>query len=92
MNRFESRRKLWDAMTHVPLRDERDLLARVGVRYLCCTGPYFVLLWIIGLWRDKSELSLGMLAFGCIPLLGALVDWHRLASASPRLADASAPE
>ncbi|HEX8523875.1 MAG TPA: hypothetical protein VF669_16595 [Tepidisphaeraceae bacterium] len=71
---------LWQSMTTtIPLVNSRDVLARIGVRCVWCTLPYFafILAWAV---FDPSRsvatpLSFFMLA---LPILGGLLDSYRI--------------
>ncbi len=73
----------WQVLTKtVPLEEERDILARIGLRFLWCTGPYFlfVIIWFAFVTNRNSPLTelWPSLFFLAIPFLGGLNDWRRL--------------
>ena len=66
----------------LPLENNRDVLARVGFRFLWATAPYFVFAYLlkIGPFADGgSSLQRFLAAFiFVIPILGGLLDSWRL--------------
>jgi hypothetical protein len=71
---------VWHWLTKkLPLDDDRDVMARIGFRYVWCTLPYFAA-------------ALGMAAFGVttlllsplsvvplvVPIAGGILDWWRV--------------
>ena len=66
-----------------PLENSRDIMARIGVRFVWCTGPYFLFAIVIATLGDNrlftSWLTLFMLA---IPFVGGLIDSYRLSRPS----------
>lgn len=77
---------VWQSLTKTfPLEDERDLMARIGVRFVWGTGPYFLVALLLSMFGYdnllRPWLSLWILA---IPFLGGVIDWRRLNSRSKR--------
>ncbi len=71
---------IWRWLTKkLPLEDNSDIMARVGFRFLWCTGPYFLVAIVLFRFGSgtllASRLSMFILA---IPFIGGVVDWHRL--------------
>ncbi len=64
----------------IPLDNERDMMARIGLRFLCCTGPYFLIAIILyAFGRPSMLLSMWLgLFFLLIPFVGGVIDWYRL--------------
>lgn len=74
----------WYWTGRLPLEDRRDVLARVGFRFLWVTVPYFGMAWFFGLDpfgppRPLLGLSATFLVIS-IPLIGGLIDWCRVQS------------
>lgn len=71
---------VWQFLTtSIPLTDERDVMARIGQRFLLCTGPYALI--AVGLSKIGYEGLLDSwmdLFLMLIPFLGGAVDWARL--------------
>jgi len=74
--------QLWQTFTsEIILEDGRDLAARMGVRFFFCTFPYFAIALIM---NAVGEGDGGFLNFWitpfilAIPILGGIIDWHRL--------------
>jgi hypothetical protein len=59
----------------LPLENERDLWARVGLRFAWCTGPYFLFETCFASFAPPAWMNLFFLA---IPFLGAAVDFRQL--------------
>ena len=71
---------IWQGLTKtLPLNDEHDVLARIGFRFVWCTGPYFLVAYALSAFGDRTMLlhpaSFFVLA---LPLAGGLLDWCRL--------------
>lgn len=69
-------------MRRLPLEDKRDILARIGVRFLWATAPFFVLSFLAGIGpfgEDPQQWDrvLSALIF-LMPVIGGLWDWLRL--------------
>jgi hypothetical protein len=83
---------VWQSLTKpLLLEDGRDVLARIGQRFVWCTGPYFLAALILSIFGDNKLLSpwlsLWILA---IPFLGGVIDWRRLTSRSKRASSTTA--
>jgi hypothetical protein len=70
----------WQWLTkRILLEDERDIMARVGVRFIWCTGPYFFLAIVFSTFGKTAMLSpWPAFFFLAIPFIGGIVDWYRL--------------
>jgi hypothetical protein len=71
---------IWQWLTkRILLEDERDIMARIGFRFIWCTGPYFFLALVLSAFgKSKMLLSWPAFFFLAIPFIGGLVDWYRL--------------
>jgi hypothetical protein len=71
---------VWQWLTKkLPLEDKRDVMARVGVRFLWCTGPYFLLAFILSALDINVMLSPALaVVILSIPIIGGVADWCRL--------------
>jgi len=71
---------VWQWLTKSrPLEDERDIMARIGFRFIWCTGPYFLLAFIFSRFGSPLLLlSWSALFFLSIPFIGGVIDWRRL--------------
>jgi len=62
-----------------PLKDYRDMMARIGVRFFWCTGPYFLVAGILSIFgNSKMYAPWPALLFVSIPFMGGIIDWYRL--------------
>lgn len=62
-----------------PLENERDLMARIGVRCVWCTLPYFALALGLAAFGEMRPLLTPASAIAlAVPLAGAVLDWRRL--------------
>ncbi len=44
----------WKWLTQkLPLEDDRDIMARIGFRFIWCTGPYFLVAVVMSRYPDK---------------------------------------
>jgi len=70
----------WHSLTQkLPLEDDRDVFARVGFRFIWCTGPYLILAIVFSLFGNNRLLTIWPLAWMvAIPWLGGAVDYWRL--------------
>lgn len=75
---------LWQWLTIAPsLNNNRDLMARIGYRFLWCTAPYFIAISVLDSLGFGSVLNTPMTLFiFAIPLLGGLMDLCRLKKVS----------
>ncbi len=75
---------LWQMLCSVPpLVDERDVMARIGFRFLWCTGPYFIVAAALSAFGNAALLANPAAFFmAAIPVLGGLHDWRRIRSRS----------
>lgn len=74
-------RKWWTRQ--LPLESHRDVLARIGSRFIWATAPYFVLAYVlrIGPFGDRAEDASQRLISAFIflvPIIGGALDWWRL--------------
>ena len=71
---------VWQWFTKkLPLEDQRDVMARIGFRFLWCTGPYFLLAVILSAFDMTAMLSPSLaLVVLAIPIIGGVIDWRRL--------------
>lgn len=71
-----------DGTGRLPLENGRDVLARVGFRYLYVTVGYFALVWLLGIdpWspRSPSQAFPGTFLALTLPLGAGIADWYRL--------------
>lgn len=74
--------RIWKWLTKkYPLHDDRDVMARIGVRFLSCTAPYLVyVMTSTALGHEVSLLTPFSAVAVLMPLAGGLLDWCRLAS------------
>ena len=72
----------WQSLTKkLPLEDGRDVMARIGVRFVWCTGPYFLIALILSMLGNSSLLASSVaLWILAIPFLGGIIDCRRLNS------------
>lgn len=70
----------WHWLTKkLPLLNDRDVLARMGFRFMWCTGLYFVVAWILAAFGHMTLLvNPGALMIIAIPFAGGMLDWHRV--------------
>ena len=63
----------------LPLENDRDIMARIGFRFIWCTGPYFLVAILLSIFGSSTLFtswpSMFILA---IPFVGGVVDWYRL--------------
>ena len=46
---------VWQWLTKkLPIEDDRDILARVGFRFIWCTGPYFLVAGILSFFGSSK--------------------------------------
>jgi hypothetical protein len=77
----------WQTMKSLPLEDNRDILARIGMRCVCCTLPYFVFVYALNAFGFESPLTSPMsMWIVAIPIIGGVVDWFRIHRQSVRSA------
>ncbi|WP_237229021.1 hypothetical protein [Rubinisphaera sp. JC750] len=71
---------LWQTLTSkIFLEDGRDLAARIGVRFIFCTFPYFVIALIMNAVGDGGLLNFWVAPFLlAVPIIGGMIDWYRL--------------
>ena len=73
----------WEWWTRkLPLENGRDVLARVGFRFLWAIAPYFAVTWLFGIGpfgsvTQPTQRVLGVFIF-MIPVLGGALDWFRV--------------
>jgi hypothetical protein len=74
--------RIWKWLTKTyPLHDDKDVMARIGVRFLWCTAPYFVCAMTWAALRHEWLILNPVSAFAfLVPLVGGLLDWCRLPS------------
>ena len=73
------------------LRDHRDVMARIGIRFVWCTGPYFLVAVIAANFGISTFFNLWPALFMlAIPFAGGLVDLYRLSSNVSRVEDGAA--
>ena len=61
------------------IEDDRDILARVGFRFIWCTGPYFLVAGILSVFgSSKMYAPWPALFIVSIPFMGGIIDWYRL--------------
>ena len=71
---------VWQSLTKkFPLEDDRDIMARIGFRFIWCTGPFFLLVFILSAFgitaMSSPWLALPILS---VPFIGGVIDWRRL--------------
>jgi hypothetical protein len=65
--------------TEIPLDEERDVMARIGLRFIWCTGPFFLLAILLSSFGySRTLLSGSALFIVLIPIVGGAIDWNRL--------------
>jgi hypothetical protein len=71
---------LWKTLTStIPLEDGRDAGARIAVRFVFCTFPYFAIALVLNALGNDRFLTTWMAPFFlAIPLVGGVIDWYRL--------------
>ena len=71
----------WTKAGRVSLENQRDVLARMGFRYLWVTVGYYAIAWLVAIDpfgpRTSRPFS-GMFVAVMIPLAGGIIDWCRL--------------
>ena len=72
---------LWKTLTsRIPLEDGRDAAARIAVRFVFCTFPYFAIALGLNASGNNRLLTNWMAVFFlAIPIAGGMIDWYRLA-------------
>ncbi len=83
---------VWQRLTYkLPLEDERDIMARIGFRFMWCTGPYFLVAVIVSTYRGNTLFtSWPELFVLAIPFIGGVVDWYRLNQRTKRAENGAA--
>jgi len=71
---------IWKLITkNYTLEDDRDVMARIGLRFVLCTGPYFLLATIAASLGSSVFFALWPALFVlAIPFAGGIVDWYRI--------------
>ena len=74
-----------------PIEDNRHVLARVGLRFIFCTGPYFLTAIIAqSFGSDRLFAMWPALFMLAIPFTGGLLDWFRLHKSVGRVENGAA--
>ena len=71
---------LWDTFfKKIPVDDGRAVAARIAVRFVFCTFPYFTLALLMHAYGDDRLLTGWIAAWMlAIPVLGGMIDGYRL--------------
>jgi hypothetical protein len=71
---------VWQRLTKkLPLEDDRDIMARIGFRFIWFTGPYFLVAVILSTFGSSKLFTLWPALFIlAIPCIGGVIDWCRL--------------
>ena len=63
----------------LPLNDSRDVLARIGVRFVWCTGPFLLIAMTLSAFGNSGMLlSPWSFFIHLIPIVGGIIDWTRI--------------
>ena len=63
----------------MPLNDIPDVYARIGARFVWCTGPYLVFALTLSAFGNNRVIQCWGTYFAClIPLVGGIIDSWRL--------------
>jgi hypothetical protein len=71
---------VWQWLTKtLPLENERDVMARIGFRFIWCTVPYFLLMFVLSAFGITVLFSPALaLMILFLPIIGGVADWRRL--------------